>query len=176
GRAPLRAWGHRGLARVLAPAAPRRPFRLGGVVVEVSGDRIRVGARAAVALDAHTLDVPGRVDLPEIGCAMEARLLPAAGYVVPRDAAQVAFDAAAVPRRLTVRARRHGDRFHPFGAGERRLKGFLIDAKVPRWERVRLPLVDAGGEILWVAGVRRAAVAPLTAATRDVMELRLLPL
>jgi tRNA(Ile)-lysidine synthase len=95
---------------------------------------------------------------------------------VPRDAAHVAFDAAAVPRRLTIRARRHGDRFQPFGAGERRLKTILIDAKVPRWERVRLPLVDAGGEILWVVGVRRAAMAPLTPATRDVMELRLLPL
>jgi tRNA(Ile)-lysidine synthase len=81
-----------------------------------------------------------------------------------------------VPRRLTIRARRRGDRFRPFGAGDRRLKAFLIDAKVPRWERVRLPLVDAGGEILWVAGVRRAATAPVTAATRDVMELRLLPL
>jgi tRNA(Ile)-lysidine synthase len=175
-RAPLRAWGHRGLARVLADPAPRRPFRLGGVVVEVSGDRIRVGARATVALDARALDVPGRVDLPEIGRALEARLLPAASYVVPREAARVAFDAGALPRRLMIRARRHGDRFRPFGAGERRLKAFLIDAKVPRWERMRLPLVDAGGEILWVAGVRRAAAAPLTAATRDVMELRLLKL
>ena len=176
GRAPLRAWGHRGLARVLAATAPRRPFRLGGVVVEVSGDRIRVGTRVTVALDARALDVPGRIDLPEIGRTLEARLVPATSYVVPREAACVAFDAAALPRRLMIRARRQGDRFRPFGAGERRLKAFLIDAKVPRWERVRLPLVDAGGEILWVVGVRRAAMAPLTAATRDVMELRLLPL
>jgi tRNA(Ile)-lysidine synthase len=175
-RAPLRAWGHRGLARVLADPAPRRPFRLGGVVVEVSGDRIRIAIRATVALGARALDVPGRVDLPDIGRALEARLFAADGYELPRDAAHAAFDAAAVPRRLLIRARRPGDRFRPFGAGERRLKSFLIDAKVPRWERVRLPLVEAGGEILWVAGVRRAAAAPLTAATRDVMELRLLPL
>src|SRR5205085_8497961 len=43
-RAPLRAWAHRGLRRVLAATPPRRPFRLGGVSVEVSGDRIRVAA------------------------------------------------------------------------------------------------------------------------------------
>jgi tRNA(Ile)-lysidine synthase len=176
GRASLRAWGHRGLARVLAAPAPRRPFRLGGVIVEVSGDRVRVGARATVPLEAYALDVPGRVEVPEIGRALEARLVPAAGYVVPRDAAGVAFDAAALPRRLMIRARRRGDRFRPFGAGERRLKTFLIDAKVPRWERARLPLVDAGGEIIWVVGVRRAAVAPVTPATRDVMELRVRPL
>jgi hypothetical protein len=41
---------------------------------------------------------------------------------------------------------------------------------------VRLPLVEAAGEILWVAGVRRAAAAPVTTATRDIVELRLLPL
>jgi tRNA(Ile)-lysidine synthase len=142
----------------------------------VSGDRIRIGVRSTIALGARALDVPGRVDLPDIGHALEARLFAADGYELPRDAAHAAFDAAAVPRRLLIRARRSGDRFRPFGGGERRLKSFLIDAKVPRWERVRLPLVEAGGEILWVAGVRRAAGAPLTAATRDVVELRLLPL
>ena len=174
-RAPLRAWAHRGLRRVLAPAPPRRPFRLGGVRVEVSGDRIRVGTQPAPALPPRTLTVPGRVALPEIGRALEARLLPAAGYVLPRSADCVAFDAAGCPRSLLVRGRRRGDRFVAFGAGERRLKSLLIDAGVPRWDRNRLPLVEAGGEILWVAGVRRAAAAPLTAATQEVLEIRLVP-
>jgi tRNA(Ile)-lysidine synthase len=75
-----------------------------------------------------------------------------------------------------VRARRRGDRFEAFGGSERRLKSFLIDAKVPRWERGRLPIVEAGGEILWVAGHRRAAAAPVTAVTRRVLELRLVAL
>ena len=174
-RAPLRAWAHRGLRRVLAPAPPRRPFRLGGVRVEVSGDRIRVGTQPAPALPPRTLTVPGRVALPEIGRALEARLLPAAGYVLPRSADCVAFDAAGCPRSLLVRGRRRGDRFVAFGAGERRLKSLLIDAGVPRWDRNRLPLVEAGGEILWVAGVRRAAAAPITAATQEVLEIRLVP-
>ncbi len=175
-RAPLRAWAHRGLRRVLAATPPRRPFRLGGVVVEVSGDRVRVGTRPAPALLPRALPVPGRVDLPEIGRTLQARLLPAAGYVVPRTPDRVAFDAAGVPRALTVRPRRRGDRFHAFGGGERRLKSFLIDAKVPRWERARLPLVEAEGCILWVAGHRRGAGAPVTAATREIVELTLITL
>jgi tRNA(Ile)-lysidine synthase len=174
-RAPLRAWAHSGLSRVLAATPPRRPFRLGGVVVEVSGAWIRVGARPATALVTRTLAVPGLAELPEIGRALEARLLPAPGYVVPRAADCAAFDAAALPRVLTVRARRRGDRFHAFGGGERRLKSFLIDAKVPRWDRGRVPLVEAGGELLWLAGLRRAAAAPVTAATREILELRLVP-
>src|SRR5881409_814265 len=41
-RAPLRAWAHRGLKRVFAVPAPRRPFKLGGVTVEVSGSLARL--------------------------------------------------------------------------------------------------------------------------------------
>jgi tRNA(Ile)-lysidine synthase len=175
-RAPLRGWGHRGLRRVLATPAPRRPFRLGGVLVEVSGDRVRVATSAPPPLGERTLAVPGRVELPEIGAALEARLVPMKGYVVPRDARTVAFDAAALPRALAVRPRRRGDRFRAFGDGERRLKSFLIDTRIPRWERSRLPVVEAGGEIVWLAGLRRAAMAPVTPATREVVELRLVAL
>ena len=175
-RAPLRAWGHRGLRRVLAEPPPRRPFRLGGVLVEVSGDRVRVGLTRAPALTQRELAVPGRVELPEIGRALEAVIVSATDYALPRERDRVAFDLAGLPPRLLVRGRRRGDRFRPFGGGDRRLKSFLIDAKIPRWDRDRLPLVDAGRDILWVAGVRRGAAAPVTARTGTVVELRLVPL
>jgi tRNA(Ile)-lysidine synthase len=175
-RAPLRAWAHRGLRRVLAAAPPRRPFRLGGVTIEVSGDRLRVGAGPAAALATRTLPVPGRVEMPEIGRALEACRLPAGGYAVPRGGDRVAFDAAAVSSTLTIRRRRRGDRFDAFGAGERRVKTFLIDARVPRWERDRLPVVEQDGRILWLAGLRRGTAAPVTSATREIVELRLMTL
>jgi tRNA(Ile)-lysidine synthase len=175
-RAPLRAWGHRGLRRVLAAVPPRRPFRLGGVVLEVSGDRLRVGARAAPALAARRLEAPGRVELPEIGRAIEAAIVAAAGYRVPRGPDRAAFDADGLPSVLLVRARRRGDRLEAFGGGERRVKTLLIDAKVPRWERARVPVVEAGGEIVWLGGLRRGAAAPIAAATRRVLELRLVAL
>jgi tRNA(Ile)-lysidine synthase len=176
GRAPLRAWVHRGLARVLAAPPPRRPFRLGGVTVEVSCGRIRLAVLPTRSWPAGELTVPGRIELPELGRVLEAREVSAADYVVPRARDHVAFDAAMVPTRLTVRARRRGDRFAPYGAGERRLKAFLIGAKIPRWERGRLPLVEAGGTILWIAGVRRGRTAPVTPATHSVVELMLTPL
>jgi len=175
-RAPLRAWGHRGLRRIVAEPPPRRPFRLGGVMVEVSGDRVRVGGSPAAPLASRELGVPGRVELPEIGRAIEAIVVPPAQYAVPRDPSRVAFDADGLPARLVIRARRRGDRFRPFGGGDRRLKSFLIDAKVPRWERDRLPLVDSGGDIVWVAGIRRGAAAPVSGDTASVVELRLLAL
>ncbi len=176
GHAPLRAWAHRGLRRLLAAPPPRRAFRLGGVTLEASGPRVRLAVGPLPDLAERRLSVPGRLPLPEIGKALEATLAGADRYALPREKGRAAFDADALPGALVVRARRPGDRLEPFGGGERKLKGLLIDAKVPRWERGRIPLVEAHGRILWVAGVRRGAAAPVTARTRRVLELALLPL
>ncbi len=175
--APLRAWAHRGLARILASPAPRRALRLGGVSIEVSGALMRLERARPRPLPSRSVTVPGAVALPEIGLLFEARLLPAAGYAVPAQRDRVAFDADLVDGFLVVRRRRRGDRFHPFGAiSERRLKTFLIDAKVPRWERDRVPLVDVADSIIWVGGLRRGAQAPITARSRRILELHLRPL
>lgn len=177
GRALLRAWAHRGLARVVASAPPPRPFTLGGATIEVSGDRVRVAPAPAPALRPRSLGVPSRLALSEVGLEITARMVPGEGYVAPRHPHLVAFDAARLASPLMVRARRPGDRFHPFGApGEQRLKRLFIDAKVPRWERARIPLVEAGGEIIWVAGLRRGVQAPVGAESRRVLELALTPL
>jgi tRNA(Ile)-lysidine synthase len=176
-RAPLRAWAHRGLARLLASPPPRRPFRVGGLALEVSGPLVRIGRQLPVSLATRVVPVPGTLVLPEIGRALHARIVPADGYEVPREAMRAAFDADAVGAPLVVRGRRVGDRLQPFGAaGARRLKTLFIDAKVPRWERARRPVVVAAGVIIWVAGLRRSATAPVTADTRRVLELHLEPL
>ena len=173
--APLRAWGHRGLSRILAPAPPPRAFRIGGVIVEVSGDRVRLGRTRPEALAARPLTVPGRTLLPEIHSAIELTVHEAAGYRIPRERSVAAFDADLVALPLGVRARRPGDRLVTADRLERRVKSLLIAAKIPRWQRPRVPIVDAGGEILWVAGVRRAAMAPLTDRTRRVLQMALVP-
>jgi tRNA(Ile)-lysidine synthase len=56
--------------------------------------------------------------------------------------------------RVTIRNRRPGDRIRPLGAsGSRRLKEVLIDRRVPRWARERLPLLCVGERIAWAPGV-----------------------
>jgi tRNA(Ile)-lysidine synthase len=177
-RGPLRAWAHRGLRRALARPAPRRGFALGGVTVEVSVDALRLARSPASPLASRDVPVPGILTLPEAGLALSAEVGAAADELaIPHDPWRVVFDADALPRPLIVRGRRPGDRLTPFGAaGERRVKGLLIDARLPRWERDRVPIVQAGPEIAWVGGVRRAAMAPVTAVTRRILCLSLSPL
>jgi tRNA(Ile)-lysidine synthase len=175
-RTPLRAWAQRGLRRIVAGTPPRRPFTLGGLVAEVSAGRLRVGRRARPALGARAIEVPGVTALPEVGLAVHAALFGAREYEVPRGVRVVAFDADRLGHPLVARARRRGDRFVPFGGVERGLKDFLISAKVPRWERDGVPLVEADGRIVWVAGLRRGDAAPVTPNTVRILELALVPL
>jgi tRNA(Ile)-lysidine synthase len=175
-RAPLRAWAHRGLKRVFAVPAPRRPFKLGGVTVEVSGALARLATAPLPALIERTVIVPGRTELPEIGQALEARLVGADAYAIPREPSRVAFDADELATPLVVRAPRRGGRVAAVGGVERRLKTLLIEAKVPRWDRGRVPLIEAGGTIVWVGCLRRGAAGRVTARTRRVLELALVPL
>jgi tRNA(Ile)-lysidine synthase len=55
---------------------------------------------------------------------------------------------------VTVRAWRDGDRMRPAGlGGSKSLQDLFTDRKVPRALRRTLPVVEAGGQIVWVAGV-----------------------
>jgi tRNA(Ile)-lysidine synthase len=67
----------------------------------------------------------------------------------PGDVTVGALEAA-----VTVRAWRDGDRMRPLGlGGTKTLQDLFTDRKVPRALRRTLPVVESGGEIVWVAGV-----------------------
>jgi tRNA(Ile)-lysidine synthase len=57
-------------------------------------------------------------------------------------------------RPVTIRARRGGERLQPDDRRPRRsLKNLLQEARVPPWQRERLPLIFCGDELVWAAGV-----------------------
>jgi tRNA(Ile)-lysidine synthase len=73
---------------------------------------------------------------------------------------------------LRVRFRRPGDRFQPLGMAEaKRLQDFLVDSRVPRHQRARLPLVVADNGIVWVVGQRIAHWARLRPDTTTALHL-----
>ena len=75
--------------------------------------------------------------------------------------------------RLTVRARRRGDRFQPLGLSQpKKLGEFMIDAKIPQAWRGRIPLVCSSRQILWVVGWRLDERAKVGEETKQVLRLR----
>jgi len=135
------------------------------------------------------LSVPGRAPLPD-GRAIVAEVRPRpAGAMPPRMAVPNAqfdvgdidieewadYDALGLPARLLVRSREPGDEFHPLGApGTKSVKSFLIDIKVPREERERVPVVTtADGAVVWLAPFRLDERARVTDSTAEVLVLKL---
>jgi len=177
-KGPFRAWVRRTLRHLLDTERPASPQRVGRILLERSRAELRLSRGSPMPLPERHLPVPGSVPLPESGLIITAHTFDRPGaYQPPADLWRVAFDRDLLAESLWVRGRRPADRFHPFGAPcSKSLKAFLIDAKLPLWERRRLPLVAASGEIVWVVGLRRGAAAPVTADTRRLLELSAIPL
>jgi tRNA(Ile)-lysidine synthase len=58
-----------------------------------------------------------------------------------------------------IRALRPGDRVEPLGGvGHRPVRRVLMEARVPRSDRARYPVLVRDGQVVWVPGVCRAAV------------------
>jgi tRNA(Ile)-lysidine synthase len=99
-------------------------------------------AREEAAPGPAELTVPGRVRFGD--WEVEATL---GGH--PGDVTVTGIGSTA-----TVRAWREGDRMRPAGlGGTKTLQDLFTDRKVPRALRRTLPVVEAAGEIVWVAGV-----------------------
>lgn len=66
------------------------------------------------------------------------------------------FDLEKITFPLTLRKWKAGDYFHPIGMnGQRKkVKKFLIDLKLNRFEKESVWVLESGGEICWVIGIR----------------------
>ncbi|MEN6346513.1 MAG: tRNA lysidine(34) synthetase TilS [Armatimonadia bacterium] len=100
------------------------------------------------------LEVPGEVRLP-VGGSLRAQVqeCPPRLKSTPHSEALVKVEAAG--RELVVRSWQPGDRVQPLGmTGHKKLQDCFVNAKVPRADRHRVPVVtDAKGTVLWVGGV-----------------------
>ncbi|MFC1993719.1 tRNA lysidine(34) synthetase TilS [Chloroflexota bacterium] len=118
----------------------------------------------------HRLKAPGRSELP--GWKVEARILDH----LPDDSvhgglkAYLDLDLAGLD--LMVRGRKLGDSFQPLGMEAiKKLQDFMVDAKIPRLLRDRVPLVCSPEHILWVVGWRIDHRVRVSKATRRILYL-----
>jgi tRNA(Ile)-lysidine synthetase-like protein len=126
------------------------------------------GARVAV-------HVPGLAHLPGTDWALLAELLMVKpGYQDNPDPWVACLDAEVCSSPLMLRTRLPGDRIAPQGMGGHTMKlnELMINTRVPRAARDRMPLLVLGERILWACGLRVCERACITSATRRVVRLR----
>jgi tRNA(Ile)-lysidine synthase len=132
------------------------------------------GGGQAPALE-HRLDLPGSVRIWASGPLLTARTADTSEMPAGLDERVAHLQASAVRAPFVVRTRRDGDRLRPLGApGRRKVQDLMVDRKVPRAERDRVPIVvDADGRIVWVAGLAIAHECRVTRPESGVVILEL---
>jgi len=82
------------------------------------------------------------------------------------------FDLHKTGTELFVRQRRPGDRFQPLGMNmSKKLQEFMVDARIPRSWRGRIPIVCSPQQIIWVVGWRIDDRVRVTEASKEILRL-----
>ncbi|MCH5155293.1 MAG: tRNA lysidine(34) synthetase TilS [Clostridiales bacterium] len=125
-----------------------------GAVVELTG-----GVEAAREYGCVAVYVPRQKYDGEVTVNMGANFIDglavdiACDDISPDKAAGRAVDLDKISGAV-LRFRRDGDMFTPFGGGQKKLKQYFIDNKIPKRKRDRIPLVCKGSEVLVIVGMQ----------------------
>ncbi len=118
-----------------------------------------------------SIEVPGRYVLN--GWTIVTQIADTSNENSREDVYTAQFDLARTGTTLKVRKRKAGDRFYPLGmCFAKKLQDFMVDVKIPRTWRDRVPLLCAGDEIIWVVGARIDERFKVTCATEQVLTVR----
>jgi tRNA(Ile)-lysidine synthase len=116
-----------------------------------------------------SIKIPGETDLP--GWRVRADIVQE--VVGGENGLAASFDLNKVGKELILRRRRPGDRFRPLGMKQtKKLQDFMVDSRIPRSWRDRVPLVCSSEQILWVVGWRIDDRAKVTENTKQVLRLQ----
>jgi tRNA(Ile)-lysidine synthase len=121
----------------------------------------------------YILSVPGQITIRETGIRVKAYIQPCSEHTTIENDRRTAYlDYDKIDSDLVIRNRQPGDRFKPLGGiGFKKLKDFFIDEKVPRRKRNHVPIVAAGGRIIWVGGMRIDDRFKVTGETKRILVL-----
>jgi tRNA(Ile)-lysidine synthase len=115
-----------------------------------------------------TLKIPGETLFP--GWRVVASIIKREQMVDKGGNFTAHFALDKVSGRVVVRRRQPGDRFQPLGMSQpKKLGEFMIDAKIPRAWRQRVPTICSPQHILWVVGWRIDERVKVTESTKQVL-------
>lgn len=156
--------------------AERRSGHLGFTQAEHRRDHRMAEPLAYLYTIDDDAELPLTVDLPEACCRLIFEAFAfgrhQTGPFQGEDRALFDLDALSFP--LLIRNFKPGDRITPYGMeGSKKITKIFIDRKIAPTRRMKIPLLESEGSIIWIAGVRRSNAALLTRNTRQILEVRL---
>ena len=96
------------------------------------------------------------------------------GEKIPENRYTKWFDYDKINNDVVIRTRRTGDYIEIApGSRKKTVKAYMIDEKIPREERDRIPLAADGSHILWIIGYRMSEGYKITENTKNVLEIQM---
>jgi tRNA(Ile)-lysidine synthase len=90
---------------------------------------------------------------------------------IGKDKTSAYFDCKKLKFPLILRSKKPGDRFVPLGLqGNKKIKDFFIDRKIPRSQRKRIPLLLSAQDVIWVVGEEISERVKVTARTKKIVK------
>jgi tRNA(Ile)-lysidine synthase len=152
----------------------------GGLELAKEYQRLRLEKRSRklkrTSYYGYELHIAKPLNIREAGVMVYSEMISPPLAHWPDRLSEAVFDRALLPRTLTIRNFRRGDRFQPLGmTGHKKVKDLFIEKKIPLSVRATLPLLSAGGEILWIPGYGRSAAAKVGPKTAEILRIRVIP-
>jgi tRNA(Ile)-lysidine synthase len=158
------------IRRVLALLEANTGTRIeltGGYHAWTDATTLRIG-RYPETLEYCVAFVPEGKTITPRGAIVSERVI---SWHKPADGNEAFLALDALPEGLCVRSRNPADRFFPLGApGERLLSDVLTDRKIPK-EKRDLPLLCAGNQVLYVAGLGISERVKVQPGTREMLHI-----
>jgi tRNA(Ile)-lysidine synthase len=165
------------IAAVLDKPAGKQVNLPGGLVFVVEYDRyilsldsVNTCPYPVIGVE-YPIDIPGKTELP--GWLVEAEIIEPERALKENNECIAYLDLDKAGNELKVRNYRPGDCFQPLGLSQpKKLNRFMIDSRIPRAWRDRIPIVFSQAQIVWLVGYRIDNRAKVTEDTRQVLRLQ----
>ena len=117
------------------------------------------------------VDIPGEAVWPLTGQCLAVSVKHPQEIASQPNALELHLDADTFTPDLRIRSWTPGDVFRPKGMGgrQKKLQDFFSDIKLPRSQRVKVPLLVSPEGILWVGGLRADERFQVSSATTSVV-------
>ncbi len=123
----------------------------------------------------YPICLPGEKNLRSLGIRIKSEILSRSSLPkkIKLRGEEVAFlDWEKLKGPFRLRSRRKQDKFKPLGMqGTKSVADFLIDIKVPRYERDEMMLLTTRGKIAWILGYRISDEFKVTDKTKKVLKI-----
>lgn len=144
----------------------------GGILVGIEYGQIVVKTKEEIKDYVYNVNIGQCVHMVETG--LELKTYITEENRVDKSLNRILVDRDKIKGGLIVRNRKPGDKFIPLGMkGQKKLKDFFIDERIPRDMRNRVPIITDEENIIWIAGYRMSNMYKIDKNTKKVIVIEI---